>query len=89
MTDPGPAHDMSAVTIVTPPPAEPYTDREREVLDRIAAGENPLGWQLAGRDARGDLVWTADVDGGRKGHRRRAIIVLTSAGQCHGTVPCP
>lgn len=65
---------------VTPPPAEPYTDFEQAHLDRIAGRENPLGWRLAGRDAAGHLVFTAEIDGGRRGDRRRCAQILTPAG---------
>jgi hypothetical protein len=66
--------------IATPPPAEPYNDLEQAHLDRLASHENPLGWTLAGRDSAGNLVFTAEIDGGRRGDRRRCAQILTPGG---------
>lgn len=66
--------------IATGPPAAPYSDLEQAHLARLDAHENPLGWTLAGRDAAGNLVFTAEIDGGRSGTPRLCAQILTAQG---------
>jgi len=66
--------------IATGPPAAPYSELEQAHLNRLASHENPLGWTLAGRDAAGNLVLTAEVDGGRAGATRLCAQILTPQG---------
>ena len=57
---------------------------EKEVLDRLAEGPNPLGWRPIGRDKDGVALLRCEVSaGGRPGKRVCIIRILPTGLENH------
>lgn len=67
----------------------PLTPHEQAHVDRIANGENPLAWKLAGRNAAGNLVFRGHAPGGATGPARTCFQILAPSGLYCSDQPLP